>query len=71
MNYVTVDSSTISAVAYDETTSTLGVRFKNGSEYEYSSVPESVFRGICSASSAGKYFAQNVKDAGYRFRKIR
>jgi hypothetical protein len=71
MNYVSVRSSTLEAVAYDETSSTLGVRFRNGSEYEYSRVPESVYRGILSAPSAGRYFQTHVKDAGFRFRRVR
>lgn len=56
MNYVSIDSSTLDAIAYDEGSSTLGVRFKNGSEYEYSGVPESVYRGLLAALSAGQYF---------------
>jgi hypothetical protein len=71
MNYESVDSSTLAAVGYDAASSTLGVRFKNGSEYEYSGVPESVYRGLLAASSPGKYFEANVKKAGYRFRKVR
>jgi lysyl-tRNA synthetase class 2 len=71
MNYVSVESSTLDAVAYDEASSTLGVRFKNGGEYEYSGVPESVYRGILAAPSAGKYFQTHVKNARYRFRQVR
>lgn len=71
MNYESVDSSTLDAVAYDEASSTLGVRFKNGSEYEYSGVPQNIYRGILAASSAGKYFDANVKKARYRFRQVR
>jgi len=58
MNYVSVDSSTLDAVGYDESSAVLAVRFKNGGEYEYDAVPESVYRGILAAQSAGKYFDQ-------------
>jgi hypothetical protein len=71
MKYVSVDSSTVDAVAYDEASSMLGVRFKSGGEYEYFGVPESVYRGILAAPSAGKYFQTHVKNAGYRFRQVR
>jgi hypothetical protein len=71
MNYESVNSSTLDAVAYDEASSTLGVRFKNGTEYEYSRVPETIYRGILTASSVGRYFDANVKKAGYRFRQVR
>ena len=36
MNYVSVDSSTVDAVAYDEASSTLGVRFKSGANMSIS-----------------------------------
>jgi hypothetical protein len=71
MNYVSVNSSTLSEVAYDEGSSTLGVRFKNGGEYEYLGVPEKIYRNLLAAPSPGKYFDANVKKAGYRFRQVR
>jgi hypothetical protein len=71
VKYVAVDSSSLEAVGYDEVTRRLGARFRNGGEYEYDNVPESVFRGILSASSAGQHFDRFVKKAGYRFRQIR
>jgi hypothetical protein len=71
MNYESVNSSTVDAIAFDDASSTLGVRFKNGTEYEYSTVPESVYRGMLAASSVGRYFDANVKKAGYRFRQVR
>jgi hypothetical protein len=70
MDYIQVSSSNISAVAYDDETSTLGVRFLNGTEYHYSNVPPDVFEGLKSASSVGTYFDQNVKKAGYPFSRM-
>lgn len=71
MKYIFVQSSSLDAVGYDEAASTLGARFKDGAEYQYEGVPESVFAGILSASSAGRYFDQYVKKAGYRYRQVR
>ncbi|MFZ2493226.1 MAG: KTSC domain-containing protein [Thermoanaerobaculia bacterium] len=71
MNYVPVSSTNIVAVAYDATTSTLGVRFHSGSEYEYRNVPVSIFIGLRSSTSAGTYFDQNVRKAGFSFRQVR
>lgn len=71
MNYIPVISSTLASVAYDETSSTLGVQFNGGREYEYYGVPETVYRGILSADSAGRFFQTHVKDAGYTFRRVR
>ncbi|CAN5716529.1 hypothetical protein BH10ACI4_BH10ACI4_38890 [soil metagenome] len=71
MNYESVKSSNLSEVAYDRGTSTLGVRFKSGGEYEYLNVPEQVYRELISAPSVGSYFDANIKKAGYRFRQVR
>lgn len=71
MNYVPIESSNIEAVAYDAETQTLGVRFRAGTEYEYLRVPISIFEGLRTAPSAGRYFDQNVREAGYAFRHVR
>jgi hypothetical protein len=71
LRYVNVQSSSLDAVGYEDAASTLGARFKNGTEYEYYGVPEAVFAGILSAPSAGRYFDQYVKKAGYRYRQVR
>ncbi len=71
MKYTFVQSSSLDAVGYDKAASKLGARFKDGAEYQYEGVPESVFEGILSASSAGRYFDQHVKKAGYRYKQIR
>lgn len=70
MDYVNVSSSNVAAVGYDEETSTLGVKFLNGSEYHYSGVPKSVYEGLLSAASVGGYFDQNVKKAGYGYVRV-
>jgi hypothetical protein len=70
MNFNPVDSSLLDAVAYDEPSSTLRVRFKNGTEYEYSGVPVSVYRALLTATSSGVYFNAHVNEAGYWFRQV-
>lgn len=70
MEYVSVSSSHVSQVGYDPESNTLGVRFNDGGEYHYYNVPIGVFNGLRSASSVGQYFDQNVKKAGYPFKKI-
>jgi len=71
MSYIEVTSSTLAAVRYDAEEMILCVKFRNGGEYEYQGVPEPVYRGILQAASAGRYFDQYVKKAGYRYRPIR
>jgi len=70
MEYVSVSSSNIAAVGYDDETNTLGVRFLNGSEYQYANVPKEVYEGLLSAASVGGYFDQHVKKAGYGFSRV-
>lgn len=67
MNMLPVSSSNLSSVGYEN--GTLYVRFNNGSLYAYSGVPESVYRGLMSASSHGKYLAAHVKGI-YPYRRI-
>ena len=70
IDYRHVQSSNIESIGYDAGSSTLGVRFLNGGEYEYANVPESEHRALMSASSHGQYFNAHIKDR-YRFRKVR
>ena len=64
----TPQSSNVARFAYDESNQVLKVEFKNGTVYDYYDVPDNVFQGMRSASSAGQYLAQNVKS---RFRYAR
>lgn len=70
MDYIPVSSTTISAVAYDSETNTLGIRFQNGSEYHYFGVPEELFVGLRSAASVGTYFDQYIKKPGYPYSRV-
>ncbi|POA88920.1 KTSC domain-containing protein [Pseudomonas protegens] len=66
MERVSVSSSNIAAVGYDEFSQTLEVEFLNGAVYEYYDVPEYVYQELISASSVGGYFAQRIKNVyGY------
>lgn len=71
MNYVIVSSSTVDAVGYEDSSGTLGVRFLNGTEYEYFAVPKPTYLGLVNAASVGSYLDQNVKKAGYSYRRVR
>jgi len=70
MDYVSVSSSNVAAVGYESETSTLGVRFLDGSEYHYFGIPQEIFVGLQSASSVGSYLNQYVKKAGYAYSKV-
>ena len=69
MERVAISSSHIRSVGFDHATLTLEVQFTNGRVYQYLDVPESVHRGLLSARSAGRYFADRIRDA-YRFVRL-
>lgn len=67
MNMISVSSSNLDAVGYEK--GTLYVRFKNGSLYSYSGVPEYIYNELMNASSKGSYLATYVK-GHYPYSKI-
>ena len=60
MERISIRSSNIVSVGYDSVSETLEIEFANG-VYQYSDVPASVYEGLISASSAGRYFHQNAE----------
>ncbi|HEX7238804.1 MAG TPA: KTSC domain-containing protein [Longimicrobiaceae bacterium] len=70
MNRTPVSSSDLASVGYDSQTRTLEAEFLSGSIYQYSDVPEHLYRGLMAASSHGSYFAAHVKKGGYAYRRV-
>lgn len=64
-----IDSHAVKAIAYDEETETLFVRFPNGSEYLYENVTKSEHAGLTSAGSIGQYFCNKIRKT-HPFRKL-
>ena len=71
MDYRPVASSSIADVAYEPSTSTLGIRFHAGREYLYFSVPRCVYEELLVADSVGRYFNQRVRSAAYPYERLR
>lgn len=69
MNWIVVDSSTISRMAYDEPRKALAVEFKNGSRYEYYDLPPHVFQQMNGSASKGQFLSSNIKGR-YRYARI-
>lgn len=59
--FVKVDSSMISAVAYDPVAQRLHVRFPNGSHYAYDEVTAQQHADLVGAKSIGKHFGQHIR----------
>ncbi len=58
---VELKSHWMSTASWDENTKELEIVLDDGHVYNYASVPASVYQGLVSASSAGKYFIANIK----------
>lgn len=56
------DSSAIASAGYDDEASTLEVEFASGGIYCYRLVPARVWRELRAAPSAGRYFAERIRD---------
>lgn len=54
-----VISSDIASIGYEG--GTLHIKFKSGGIYAYYNVPQSVYSGLMSAGSHGKYFHAYIK----------
>jgi hypothetical protein len=61
--YQSVSSSCIAEVGYDSTEQILAVRFHRHQEYRYVGVPEQTYQALLSASSIGRYFNAEVRNA--------
>jgi hypothetical protein len=69
MKRISVNSSNLASVGYDEKSQILEIEFNHGGVYQYFDVPELVHNGLMNASSHGKYFVVNIKD-DYEYVKL-
>lgn len=63
MNRTPVSSSNLASVGYNAAAQVLEVEFRDGSVYQYSYVPDAVYRALMAAGSHGKYFHAYIRDA--------
>lgn len=70
MDWIPVKSSNLKEIAYDPDERILGVRFLNGTEYEYKNIPPQIFEGLKNADSKGTYLARYVKGI-YLYKRVR
>ena len=61
MRVVTVDSTTLSTVAYDEARELLQLEFCSRAIYLYFGVPLTVHQALLGAPSKGRYFNQTIR----------
>ena len=68
MRNTIVESTTLSAGAYDPRQLQLWLTFRNGAVYRYDGVPSEVYERLLTASSKGAYFNKSIR-ARFPFRK--
>lgn len=60
-DFVKVDSSLVSEVAYDAAEATLHVKFTNGQRYAYYDVAPKLHAELMQSKSIGRFFGENVR----------
>ena len=70
MKRISVESSAIASIGYDEDPETLEVEFAGGTVYPYLRVPADIAAAFVDADSRGKYFAEVVRGAGYEYYQV-
>lgn len=63
MDPIPVDSTLLLWVLYVPEEKRLRLKFRSGDIYDYSAVPERIYRALLAAPSKGHYFNQNIRDA--------
>ena len=66
---ISVVSSNIESIGYDENTQILRVKFLNSTMYEYKNVPVMEYEQLKNASSVGSYFNRNISRS-YPYEKV-
>lgn len=62
VEFISVTSSNIQGIGYDDATKTLHVEFRGGARYTYAGVPKDEYEDFLNAPSKGSYLAENIKD---------
>jgi hypothetical protein len=65
-----VSSSSLVSIGYEEE-AVLEVEIAGGAVYRYFVVPRSVYDGLMSAASKGRYFNTVIRAGGYPFERVR
>lgn len=66
---ISVESSNVEKIGYEESTQILRVKFLNGSVYDYKNVPIMEFEQLKNAQSIGSYLNRNIK-GNYPYEKV-
>ncbi len=65
MKLTKINSTSISAIGYDEKAKQMQVLFKNNSLYQYENISQEEYNQLLNSSSAGSILKSIVKDKPY------
>jgi hypothetical protein len=60
ITFTPVESSNIISIGYDETTSSMFVKYTSGT-YRYDGVEKSVYENLLTSTSKGRFMNENIK----------
>lgn len=69
VEWVPLESSVFTAVAYLAGAQQLYLRFHEGNVYCYFACPRSVYKALLTAESKGRYFAQHIRN-GFHYERV-
>jgi len=69
MDRISVSSSNINSIGYNEESSILEVEFKGGEIYEYFDVPPQVYQELMGAGSHGAYHNSHIRNR-FRYQRL-
>jgi hypothetical protein len=70
VEWVPLESSVFTAVAYRAGLQQLYLQFQEGNVYRYLACPRSVYNELLAAESKGRYFALHIRN-GFRCQRVR
>lgn len=62
MEMISVRSSAISAVGYDQNSMRMKIRFIQGDTYDFCRVPSHIYQGLMNSNSKGSYYNMHIRD---------
>ena len=63
MKRISVESSNLASIGYDEESKTLEIQFHSGGIYQYDDVEKEIYDELMSADSKGRYFMSMIRGA--------
>jgi hypothetical protein len=71
MDRMQIESRIIRSIGYEPNSATLEIEFEHGGIYRYFDVPALVYEQLMASPSKGAAFHEFVREAGYKYVRVR